>query len=141
VTDISSITSQEVSIQTSCVVPNDRRQNRVSIQASVSNGGTNQTNSNVVLYIRVDCIEGNSSLSHTVNVAGDTDKKTVVLMPSSVLGGLDTVGNNIRVTITRKPNVDGDKSNSSLVLHNLEVKMRRAAANTKSSASQFSTIT
>ena len=140
-TDSSSITNQEVSIQTSFVVPSDIMSNRLSIQASLSNGGTNQTNSNVILYIRIDCIEGNSSLSHTVNVAGDTDKKTVVLMPSSVLGGLDTVGNNIKITITRKPNVDGDKSNSSLVLHNLEVKMRRAAANTKSSASQFSTIT
>ena len=62
-------------------------------------------------------------------------------MPTTILSGLDTVGNNIKVTITRKPNVGNDKSTSSLVLHNLEVNMRRAAANTKSTSSQFSTIT
>ena len=73
--------------------------------------------------------------------AGGIEKKTVSLMPTTILSGLDTVGNNIKVTITRKPNVGNDKSTSSLVLHNLEVNMRRAAANTKSTSSQFSTIT
>jgi hypothetical protein len=139
--ETSSITNQEVSIETSFVVPADVINNRLTIKASVSNGGQNQNNSNVMLYIKIDCLEGNSSVTNTVNIAGSIEKKTITLMPSTVLNGLDTVGNNIRVTITRKPNVDNDKSTSSLVLHNLEIRMRRAAANTKSSASQFSTIT
>ena len=139
--DSSSITSQEVSIETSFVVPSDIMSNVLSIQASLSNGGIYDDNSVVVLYITATCLETNASVEYTVRVAGGIEKKTVSLMPTTILNGLDTVGNNIKVTITRKPNVGNDKSTSSLVLHNLEVNMRRAAANTKSTSSQFSTIT
>jgi len=140
-TDNSSITNQEVSIETSFVVPSDIMNNILSIQASLSNGGTIDSNSLVVLYVTAECLETGTSITNTVSVAGGIEKKTVSLMPTTILSGLDTVGNNIKVTITRKPNVGNDKSTSSLVLHNLEVNMRRAAANTKSTSSQFSTIT
>jgi len=140
-TDDSSITNQEVSIETSFVVPSDIMNNILSIQASLSNGGIYNDNSVVVLYITATCLETNTSVEHTVRVGGGIEKKTISLMPTTILNGLDTVGNNIKITITRKPNVGNDKSTSSLVLHNLEVNMRRAAANTKSNSSQFSTIT
>jgi hypothetical protein len=140
-TDNSSITNQEVSIETSFVVPSDIMSNILFIQASLSNGGTIDSNSLVVLYVTAECLETGTSVTNTVSVAGGIEKKTVSLMPTTILSGLDTVGNNIKVTITRQPNVGNDKSSSSLVLHNLEVNMRRAAANTKSTSSQFSTIT
>jgi len=140
--DSSSIKSQEVSIQTSFVVPQDVLSNRVKITASVSHGEFLSNTDYGILYIDVHCIESGSTISNTVNISRGIDRKTITLIPTTPLKGLNTIGNNIRVTLTRKPNTGKDTANeTSIILHNLDVKMERASAHTSSSSAKFSTLT
>jgi hypothetical protein len=139
--ETSSITSQEVSVETSFVVPEDVLSNRIKVTACVSHSEFLSITDYAVFYVSTECVETGQIIDTTVNVRRGLDKQTITLVPTTPLKGLDTIGNNIKITITRKPNTGNDTANeTSVVLHNIDVKMQRAAAHTPSSSARFSTL-
>ena len=140
--DSSSIASQDVSIETTFVVPHDVISNRFSINAIISHSSSHSINENATLYATIKCMETGKTLSHSITVRSGLNKDKITIFPSSRLTGMQTSGNNIKVTITRKPNTTDDGSHeASIVLHNLQIKMHRAVAHSPSSSNNFSTIT
>ena len=141
--ETSSISNQEVSIQTSFVVPKDVLSNRISITASVSHGGVLSLMEYGILYVNVECLEDTGkNITNAVNISRGLNKKDITLIPTMGLKGLDVAGNNIRVTITRVPATANDTAdNSSIILHDLEVNLHRASAHTPSTSAKFSTLT
>jgi len=141
--DSSSISNQEVSIQTSFVVPKDVLSNRISISACVSHGGVLSLMEYGILYVTIECLEDTGkNITNTINVSRGLNKQNIILMPTTSLKGVDVIGNNIKVTISRVPATANDTANeSSIILHDLEVKMHRASAHTPSSSAKFSTLT
>jgi len=139
--ETSSITSQEVSVETSFVVPEDVLSNRIKVTACVSHSEFLSITDYAVFYVSTECVETGQIIDTTVNVRRGLDKQTITLVPTTPLKGLDTIGNNIKITITRKPNTGNDTANeTSVVLHNIDVKMQRAVAHTPSSSARFSTL-
>jgi len=131
--------SQNVTIQTSFVVPTDILSNRISIEATATHGPTIANNTTAILYVTATIKETNETVTNTVRLGTGIRKKRISLIPTKPFKGLKQAGNNIEVTITRKAGTgDDDADTTSITLHNLEVKMHRASANTRSSASYFS---
>jgi len=140
--DSSSISSQEVSIETTFVVPYDVMSNRFSIDSIISHSSSHSVSDNATLYSTIKCMETGKTLSHNTTVRSGLNKEKITIFPSTRLTGMETSGNNIKVTITRKPNTLEDGSHeASIVLHNLQIKMHRAVAHSPSSSNNFSTIT
>ena len=133
--------SRESSIETTFVVPRDVMSNRINIQSTVTHSPIISETKTAVLYVTVTIEETNTSITHTVKLGTGIEKKIISLLPNTALDGLDTQGNHIKVNITRKAGTgDDDADTSSVTLHNIEVKMQRASAHTKSQADRFSTF-
>ena len=135
----SAAASQNVTIQTSFVVPTDILSNRISIEARVTHGPKVANNTTAILYVTAKVKETNETITNTVRIGTGVRKNRISLLPTKPFKGLKQAGNNIEIIITRKAGTGDDNADTtSVTLHNLEVKMQRASANTRSSASYFS---
>jgi hypothetical protein len=137
----SAAASQEVSMETAFVLPKDVLSNRLNIQATLTHSPKTANNTQAVLYVTTLIEETNESITNTVNIGTGIERKIINLVPTTALKGLNTKGNHIRITITRKPGIANDDADTtSVTLHNLDVKTHRASAHTRSNSSQFSTF-
>ena len=137
----SSISSQEVSVETTFVIPHDVISNRFSINSTISQSSGHSVSNKAFLYVTIQCMETGSILTNTVTLRSGLNRQNITIFPNTRLTGMETSGNNIKVTITRKPNTSDDTANeASIVLHNLQIKMHRAVAHSPSSSNQFSTV-
>ena len=133
--------SYDTSIETLFIVPRDVLNNRLNIQARITHGPFVATDTNASLYITARVEETGKSITHTANLGTGIRHRVINLLPTNALSGLDTAGNTIRITITRKAGVgDDDANTTSVILHNLDVKMERASAHTRSDSSRFSSF-
>ena len=134
-------TSQEVTIETIFVLPKDVLSNKLNIQATATHSPILSSNTNAVLYVTALIQETDESITNTIKIPTGLDSKQVNLIPTTALKGLNTRGNHIKITITRKPGIGDDNADAtSVTLHNLDVKMQRASAHTTSNSAQFSTL-
>jgi len=132
--------SQETNIETTFVVPRDVLTNRVNIQATVTHSPLVATDKTAVLYITILIEETGATLTETIRIGTGINQKIISLVPTKPLAGIKAAGNHIKITITRKPGVgDDDADTTSVTLHNLDVKMQRAVAHSRSLSSEFST--
>ena len=133
------VASQEVSLETTFIVPNDILSNRMSIDATVTHSPLAPSgNKTAVLYVTITNEQANVTKTNTVKINTGVSNKVLHILPEMAVKGLNKAGNKIKVRITRKPGTgDDDADATSVVLKNLNVKMQRAAINTSSSASKF----
>ena len=133
------VASQEISLETTFVVPNDILSNRMSIDATVTHSPLAPSgNKTAVLYVTISNEQANVTKTNTVKINTGVSNKVLYILPEMAVKGLNKAGNKIKVRITRKPATgDDDADATSVVLKNLNVKMQRAAINTSSSASKF----
>ena len=139
-----SASSKEVTIETSFLVPKDIMSNKMSIQATVTHSPM-LTNNNAsagktaVFYVTVVVKETGEKVTNTIRIGSGIRNKVINLLPMKAVKGLNISGRNISITITRKPGIgDDDADTTSVTLHNLDVKMKRASAHTASVSKQFS---
>jgi len=134
-----SIDSQEVSLETHFIVPNDILSNKMSIQATTTHApSTPVGGKNAVLYVTVFNEQAGTETTSEVKIPTGVSNRVVDIMPEQPVSGLNKGGNKIRVIITRKPTIGDDNADTtSVVIKNLNVKMQRASAHTSSSASKF----
>ena len=134
-----SAASQEVSIETSFVVPQDILNNRMTIQAYVTHSPKVANYTDAVLYVTVVVEETGETVTNTVKIKSGIRNQIINLLSNKAIKGLRKSGRKIKVTVTRKPGIgDDDANTTSITLHNLDVKMRRASAHTSSSSNKFS---
>jgi len=133
--------SQIISLQTQFTTPEDVVNNNLSITAKVSCGIANLSADTAVLETTATIVETGVSVSHTTSISTNTDKKEVSLIPLTSLAGLKTPKQRVEVTIVRKPGTGSDDADeSSVVLHNLDVRMERGSVPGKVTSAQFSTF-
>ena len=134
------LTSQKVSLQTQFVTPENVVNDDIIVTAKVSCGDFN-TSQTAVLETTVTNTETGASVSATTTISTNTDRKTVDLIPSTTLAGISTPKTRLEVDVVRKPGTGSDNADStSVTLHNLDVRMNRAATPTASKSAQFSTF-
>ena len=134
------LTSQKVSLQTQFVTPENVINDDIIVTAKVSCGDFN-TSQTAVLETTVTNTETGASVSATTTISTNTDRKTVDLIPSTTLAGISTPKTRLEVDVVRKPGTGSDNADStSVTLHNLDVRMNRAATPTASKSAQFSTF-
>ncbi len=77
-------------------------------------------------------------MSNTVQVPTNTSRSDIEILPTTILSGVGTPGNHIRVKISRNPSKGNDDAiNYSLVLHDLKVGMKRSAFVSPAVGNQF----
>ena len=136
----STATSQRVSLQTQFTTPEDVINDDIIITAKVSCGKGN-VKATAELEVTATVEDTGTSVTNTVKLSTNTQQQTIDLLPRTTLSGLKTPKNRISVTIVRKPGTGNDNANtSSVILHNLDVRMNRASIAGKSNATQFSTF-
>jgi hypothetical protein len=132
-------TSQETTIETTFLVPKDIMSNKMSIQAKVTHSPIVAINNAAVLYVTVVIKDTGETVTNTVKIRSGTRNQIINLLPMRAIKGLRNSGRNIKITVTRKAGIGEDNANTtSVILHNLDVKMQRASAHTASSSAQFS---
>ena len=135
------MTSQIISLQTQFTTPEDVVNNNISITAKVSCGIASPTADTAVLETTATVVDTGVSVSHSTTISTNTDKKEVSLLPLTSLAGLKTPKQRVEVTIVRKPGTGNDDADeSSVVLHNLDVRMERGSVPGKMTSAQFSTF-
>jgi hypothetical protein len=134
------INSQNVSLETSFIVPSDILSNRMSIQATATHSPLSSSGKkSAILYVTVINEQAGVEVTSEVNVNTGLNNRIIDILTEQPIKGLNTRGNKIKVIITRKPGTgDDDADSTSVVLKNLNVKMQRASAHVSSSASDFS---
>ncbi len=103
-------------------VPNDSAGGLFSLESIVST----DTSTNIELTMTATCIETNKSVSTTKVLTGSKNREKILLMPTTLIEGLSTAGNTLKIDITRKPNQGNDNAPyDSLIIHNTSVNLRR----------------
>ncbi len=134
-------TSQETTLQTQFVIPNDIVSNRFAIKAKVTHGALVATDTRAVLEVTATVKETGQSVTNTVKIKTGTKNQYVNLIPLTAFTGLKTPGNTVIVDIVRKAGQGDDTSHTtSVVLSNLEVKMKRAVVTGGANTNQFSSV-
>lgn len=136
------MSSQEVSIETQFTAPADVVDDRIIVTAKVSCGANSAlSRKTAVLTTTATVRDTGQSVSHTTNISTNTLQQTVDLIPLTKLTGVSTPKARIDVKVVRKPGTGSDDADtSSVILHNLDVRLNRAASPAKSDSSQFSTF-
>ena len=136
------MSSQEVSIETQFTAPADVVDNRIIVTAKVSCGANSAlSRKTAVLTTTATVRDTGQSVTHTTNISTNTLQQTVDLIPLTKLTGVSTPKARIDVKVVRKPGTGSDDADtSSVILHNLDVRLNRAASPAKSDSSQFSTF-
>jgi len=127
------------SIEGMATVPIDTLNNQVNVTAKIScspNVGENAELS--TLTVTVKCLETGDQLSNSVSIPVGCDNQTVELLPTALLKGANTFGNQIKVTVSRSPDTTDDTAdNHSVIIHNVGVSFKRAAFFSPSLGSEF----
>ena len=138
--DSNSMTSQETSIETTFVVPTDVLSNQINIKASVTHSPLVATDKTAILYITALIEETGQTITDTVRIGTGVNRSKVSLLQNNPLSGLNVAGRHVKITITRKAGIgDDDADQTSVTLHNLDIKMQRAVAHSRALSSHFST--
>ena len=135
------VVSQNIVVETNFVVPSDILNNTISIDCLATHSPSSANgHKTAVLYVDVFREEDyTTTYSNTVNIISGCNSKFTVLLPSTVIANL-VAGDNLIIKITRKPGTGNDDSDaSSVAIRNLNIKMRRASAQTESYSEGFST--
>ena len=135
------VVSQNIVVETNFVVPSDILNNTISIDCLATHAPSSANgHKTAVLYVDVFREEDyTTTYSNTVNIISGCNSKFTVLLPSTVIANL-VAGDNLIIKITRKPGTGNDNSDaSSVAIRNLNIKMRRASAQTESYSEGFST--
>ena len=136
----SNSTSQETTIETTFLVPTDVLSNQINIKASVTHSPLVATDKTAVLYITALIEETGQTITDTVRIGTGVNRSKISLLQNNPLSGLNVAGRHVKITITRKAGVgDDDADTTSVTLHNLDIKMQRAVAHSRSLSSHFST--
>ena len=127
------------SIEGVASVPIDTLNNEINVTAKIScspNAGENAELS--TLTVTVKCLETGDQISNAVSVPVGSDNQTVELLPTALLKGAGTYGNQIKVTVSRSPDTTDDTAdNHAVIIHNVGVSFKRAAFFSPSLASEF----
>jgi hypothetical protein len=104
-------------------VPDDVSDEVITVGGLYSLGGDGTTKA--VLTVEAQCVETGASISRTINLSGNQEKRSFPIVAAS-LTGADVAGNTISVTMKRTPATgDDDADYSSLILHNISVNFQR----------------
>ena len=134
------MTSQIVSLETQFTTPEDVVNDKLNITAKVTCGGSG-TGGNAVLEVTATIPNTGTTVTNTVNIPTNTENKIIDLIPITKLTGLKTSKERVEVKIVRKPGTGNDNANNtSVILHNLDVRMERASVPGKATSAQFSTF-
>jgi hypothetical protein len=138
---------QEHSVMTTVTIPRDAVGQQISVVGTISCSPEATAERVANLVTTVTCKETLASASYTKTIRNYTDKEQIVLLPTVVLNGVATNGNEIQVKILRKPgtastNAEGvsvtDNANEdSVTIHDLEVMFNRSAIKSKSHGNEF----
>ena len=130
--------SAEVTMRSEFKIPTDVLTDRINVEGMVTHSPEIAAGTIGVLYTTVKVKETGYSVSHTTDIGTGLSKKSISLLPTQALNGANIAGNTIEITVTRKPGLGSDTSDtSSIVLHDIDVNMQRASSHTKTSISQF----
>tara|TARA_Y100000592_G_scaffold91801_1_gene152495 strand:- start:3832 stop:10650 length:6819 start_codon:yes stop_codon:yes gene_type:complete len=136
----STSSSQRISLQTQFVTPENVVNDDIHVTAKVS-CGTVITAQTAVLETTVTNTETGATVTGTATISTNTQRKTIDLISTTKLAGISTPKTRLEVVVVRKPGTGSDNANTqSVTLHNLDVRMNRAATATASKSSQFSTF-
>ena len=134
----SAATSQETVIQTTFTIPMDVLNERIHIEADITHAANLGGNTTAVLYTTAHIENTGDSVTHTTSIGTGLNKKPVSLLPTTSLKGANVAGRKITVTVTRKAGIgDDDANTTSVVVNNLNVRLERASAQTRSATSRF----
>ena len=136
----STVSSQITTLESQFVTPEDVVNDDITITAKVT-CGTGAAGAVAVIETTATIVETQTSVSHSVKISTNTTRQTVDLLPLTKLQGLKNNKNRVEIKIVRKPGVGSDTAaTSSVILHNLDVRMNRASIPGKGNAVQFSTF-
>lgn len=136
----STAASQIISLQTQFVTPENVLTDDITITAKVSCGTVN-TSQTAVLETTATNTETGASVTGTATISTNTKRETIDLISTTTLAGISEPKARLEITVVRKPGTGSDNANTqSVTLHNLDVRMNRAATATPSKSSQFSTF-
>ena len=134
------LTSQSIGLETQFTTPEDVVNDNIAISAKVS-CGAGALGAVAVLETTATIVQTNTSVSHTVKISTNTSRQSVDLLPLTKLQGLSNPKNRVEIKIVRKPGTGSDTADtSSVILHNLDVRMDRASIPGRTNSTQFSTF-
>ena len=104
-------------------VPDDVADEIITVSGSYTMGGTGSDTA--VITVTVTCEETGSSISRSLNLSGDENRRDVVFA-TGLLDGVSTGGNNVTVEVKRTPaSGDDDATYSAVILNNIRVNFQR----------------
>jgi hypothetical protein len=125
-------------IESSVTVPLNVVSESVNLTAVVSCASNSVGSQKAVLNCSIECIETGATLTNDIMVSVGTSKQTIDLIPNNLLNGASTVGNKLRVVVSRTPEFSADTANyHSVKIHSLDVLFDQAAFNTPGLNQQF----
>ena len=125
----------------SATVPINVVSSKINVSCVVSCAPQSIDSQQAVLEVRVRCLETDEEISNSVVIPTGTSKKTFELLPTDILDGASTTGNNIQVKISRRPNTTEDTAvYNSLKIHSVNVLFDQSAFNTPSLGKEFSSF-
>jgi hypothetical protein len=125
-------------IQTSLAVPLNVVSDSINLTGVVSCSPNSTGSQRAVLTSTIECIETGETITNEIVVSVGTSKETIELIPNNLLNGASTLGNNVRVIVSRSPNTTNDTADyHSVKIHSLDVLFDQAAFNTPGLNQQF----
>ena len=91
-----------------------------------------------VLHISVRCVQTGASASQSISISPAMNQNNVEMLPTSIIDGVTTPGNNLIIRVSRTPGQGNDTAlYSSVSVSNFRVNFRRAGVSTASSQNSF----
>jgi hypothetical protein len=132
---------QSSSIESKMTVPADVLNNEINISSTLSCSGNGGDSTIASLSVTATCEETSASVTNTINIPTGTSNKIFEILPTTLLNGVSTYGNNITITITRTPNTTADTALYAAVkIQDIFVGFKRSSFFTKSLGSEFKTF-
>mgnify|MGYP001307700701 CR=1 FL=1 len=125
----------EIEIQT----PSDANTDQFSITGitniAVGRGGTGN---NGVLHITAECLETGARINRSMNVTPAMNQNNIEFISTTLLSGVSSPGNTVRVRVSRTPGVGNDTAlYSTISVSNFSINFDRAAFSASSSQNLF----
>jgi hypothetical protein len=123
-------------MQTVVSVPTDAISEEIALSALVT-CGNGTTSGNAVLSVIIECVDTGAKLSRTVHIPANTIRKNIDLFPTNNLNGANTPSNRIKVTIKRRNVAEDTATDTSVVLHSVDLQFKRAGMQSRSETNKF----
>ena len=125
----------QIDIQT----PPDATTNELNITGITNIGiGRDGGGNTGILHISIKCLETDASINKSISVIPAMNQNNIELIPTTLLNGVSTPGNTIRITVSRTPGQMGDTAiYSTISVSNFTVNFNRAAFSASSPQNQF----